>query len=260
MRRNQLFVAIIGLILLACLSGVEGQYYAPPPVDVIGQPAHAETVGYPATPPVDQTSAYAQYYYTGTPPNTHVTAPQQFIMEGNTPSTIYFGYQQQPVPFSQYQSSPTYNTGDTLWIKGSDSWAQHAQVPLGALVTLIAMSPNGGSGYIADTHPNGQTYTFNYFFYPSSQLTFYADSPGRHTLIFGIPGDPSPPMDIDVMGSYNPPAFYNPPSYYPYLGWGGWWGDGLFFGDGEGFEGREGHHEGFRGGERFGGGEGHGRR
>ena len=94
MRRYQLFVAIIGLILLACLSGVEGQYYVPPPVDVIGQPVPAETVGYPATPPVDQTSAYAQYYTMGTAPNTHITAPQPFIMEGNTPTTVYYGYQQ----------------------------------------------------------------------------------------------------------------------------------------------------------------------
>jgi hypothetical protein len=110
------------------------------------------------------------------------------------------------------------------------------------------MSPNGGSGYISDTHPNGQTYTFNNFFYPDSQLTFYADTPGRHTLTFGIPGDPSNPVTIDVMGSYNPPAFYNPPSYnsgyYPFFG-GSFGGSGI----GEGRGGGEGH-----------GGEGHGGR
>jgi hypothetical protein len=250
MRRYQLFAAIMGLILLAGLSGVEGQY-VPQQVEAIGQPTPTETVGYPAIhqiSPVGQTSQYSQYYTMGPAPNTHITAPQQFIMEGNTPTTVYFGYQQQPVAYSQYQSSPTYNKGDTLWIKGLDSWAQHAQVPLGALVTLLAMSPNGGSGYISDTHPNGQAYTFNYFFYPDSQLTFYADTPGRHTLTFGIPGDPSNPVTIDVMGSYNPPAFYNPPSYnsgyYPFFG-GSFGGSGI----GEGRGGGEGH-----------GGEGHGGR
>jgi hypothetical protein len=254
LRKYPLLIALLCLFLLACLSSVEGQYYVPPPVDVIGQPVHTETVGYPTpqTAPVGQTFAYSQYYYAGTPPNTHITAPQPFVLEGNTPADVYFGQQQQPVAYSQYQSSPTYNKGDTLWIKGSASWAQYAQVPLGALVTLLAMSPNGSSGFISDTHPNGQMYTFNYFFYPVSQLTFYADTPGRHMLTFGIPGDPSPPVTIDVMGSYNPPTFYNPPILYPYWDWGwdGLLGYGGFFdedlgGFGEGFEGREGHHEGF---------------
>jgi hypothetical protein len=251
MKQYRLLTTLLSLVLLACLSGVEGQYIVPQQGEVLGQvtPYLTETVGYPTTTQISQAGQTSQYYYTmGTPPNTHITAPQQFIMEGNTPTTVYFGYQQHPVAYSQYQSSLTYNKGDTLWIKGLDSWTQHAQVPLGALVTLLAMSPNGGSGYISDTHPNGRTYTFNYFFYPNSQLTFYADTPGRHTLTFGIPGDPSPPVTIDVMGSYNPPTFYNPPILYPYLGWGGFFGEGIGgFGEGEMHEHRGEH-----------GGEGHG--
>jgi hypothetical protein len=261
MKKYRLLTALLSLVLLACLSGVEGQYlqYTPQQGEVIGEPTNVVSVGYPTTAQASQADQFAQYYTMGSAPNTHITAPQQFIMEGNTPTTVYFGQQQQPVAYSQYQSSPTYNKGDTLWIKGLDSWAQHAQVPLGALVTLLAMSPNGGSGYISDTHPNGRTYTFNYFFYPDSQLIFYADSPGRHTLTFGIPGDPSNPVTIDVMGSYNPPTFYNPPIYYdsyPFLdglGLGGIFGEGGEFGGGEGFEGGEG-----RGGEGFGEGRGGG--
>jgi hypothetical protein len=48
MRRYQLFAAIMGLILLAGLSGVEGQY-VPQQVEAIGQPTPTETVRYPAT-------------------------------------------------------------------------------------------------------------------------------------------------------------------------------------------------------------------
>src|SRR5512136_380893 len=263
MKKYRLLTALLGLILLACLCGVEGQYmqYTPQQGEVIGQstPYATETIGYPTTTqtaPVGQTSQYSQYYTMGTAPNTHITAPQSFIMEGNTPTNVYYGYQQQPVPYAQYQSSPTYNTGDTLWIKGIDGWAQYAQVPLGALVTLVATSPNGGSGYISDTHPNGQTYTFNYFFYPESQLTWYADTPGRHTLTFTIPGDPSNPVTIDVTGTYTPPRYYNPPSYYSGYGLGsGFFGDG-FIGEGFGGEGfGEGRGSGEMGGEGREGGE-----
>jgi len=153
-----------------------------------------------------------------TAPITHITPPQPFVTEGNTPSTVYFGQQQQPVAYSQYQS--TSSTGNTLWIKGSDSWAQYAAVPQGAAVQLLAISPNGGSGYISETQPNGQTYNYNYFFYPTSQLTFYADTPGRHTLSFVVGDQPSNQVVIDVTGTYNPPSYYNPPegyssAYYP---------------------------------------------
>ncbi|MDD1752023.1 MAG: hypothetical protein LUQ38_02900 [Methanotrichaceae archaeon] len=260
MKMYQLLPAFLGFILLAFVSGAVGQYMQYP----------TESAGYATTPspisvgyPTTQTSQvgqttdqYAQYYTMGPAPNTHITAPQQFNIEGNTPATVYFGYQQQPVPYAQYQSSPTYGQGDTLWIQGSSSWTQYAEVPQGAVVPLLAISPKGGSGYISETHPNGQTYTYNYFFYPASQLTFYADTPGRHTLTFTIPGDPSNPVTIDVTGTYTPPRYYNPPSYYSGYGLGsGFFGDGFI---GEGFGG-EGFGEGGEfGGEGFGEGGGEG--
>jgi hypothetical protein len=53
-------------------------------------------------------------------------------------------------------------------------------------------------------------YNYNYFFPPYSQLTFYADKPGRHTIHFGLAGQPSNHVDIDVMRTYKPHSCYNP--------------------------------------------------
>jgi uncharacterized membrane protein YgcG len=233
MRMYYMFSVFLSLMLLACCD-VEGQYYTTPGTEIVGQatPYQSLTVGqpmqYPSAGYQSTASQYSQYYTMGPALNTHVASPQPFNIEGNIPSTVYFGYQQQPVPFSQYVSSPNYATTESLWIKGTDSWAQYAQVPLGATVSLIAISPKGGSGYITDTHPTGQPYSLNYYFYPYSELTFYADTPGRHTLSFTIPGDPSNPVTIDVMGAYTPPRYYTPNyNYYPYWnywGWGPWWG------------------------------------
>jgi hypothetical protein len=49
---------------------------------------------------------------------------------------------------------------------------------------------------------NGQTYSYNYFFYPNtSRLTFFADTPGRHTMSFAVGGISSNPVVIDVTGT-----------------------------------------------------------
>ena len=93
-------------------------------------------------------------------------------------------------------------------------WAQYAKVPQNAIVTLLAISPKGGSGYLIETQPNGQTYNYNYFFYPTSQLTFHADTSGKYTLSFVVANQSSNQVVIDVTGSY-PPSYYNPPLGYP---------------------------------------------
>jgi uncharacterized membrane protein YgcG len=268
MKKIQLSIAILSIFLLACLSGVEGQYtniqYPAIPSDyVVTGPTSGEyppstqtyptdqmmaggyampnqtSVGYPATAQPPQTaqmtgvSQYSQYYSMGTAaPNTHISAPQQFNISGNIPAAVYFSYQMQPVPYSQYMASPTFSRTNELWIKGTDSWAQYAEVPQGAVLQLLAISPNGGNGYIREHDPSGQMYNYNYFFYPYSELTFNADTPGRHTISFGIAGQPSNHVDVDVIGEYKPPSFYNPPSYYnPYMdywGWGPWFDSGEF--------------------------------
>jgi len=222
MRQYHLLAALLSLILLTCLFGIEAQYYIPQQSEVVGRTTQypTSTVSYPTpaqTSQVGQTSQttqYSQYYTMGRELNTHVTAPQPFVTEGNTPSTVYLGQQQQPVAYSQYQA--TSGTGNTLWIKGPDSWAQYAEVPQGATVTLLAISPNGGNGYVSETSPNGQAYNYNYFFYPASQLTFYADTLGRYTLSSVVAGQTSNQVVIDVKETaYNPPSYYNPPRGYP---------------------------------------------
>jgi hypothetical protein len=287
MKKIQFLAALLGLALLTCISGVEGQYmnmqypmmssgYTTTSQAPIEYPASSQTyltnqmmassytapgstsaVGYqiPAQPPqTGQTTGVSQYsqYYTMGPelaPNTHISAPQQINITNNTPTTVYFSYQGQPVAYSQYMSNPTYARINELWIKGKDSWAQYAQVPQGVVVMLLAVSPNGGNGYIREMDPNGQMYNYNYFFYPYSELAFNADTPGRHTISFGLAGQPSNHVEIDVIGEYNPPRYYNPPSYYgyyPYLGYGS---DG-FIGSNEGFNEGVGEGEaGFEGGE-----------
>ncbi len=199
MRQYRLLAALLSLILLTCLFGVEAQYNVPQQQgEVVGQttPYTTETVGYPTAAQTSQLGQASQYYSTGPASNAHITAPQPFVTEGNTPSTVYFGQQQQPVAYSQYQSTPS--TGNTLWIKGSDSWTQYAEVPQGAVVTLLALSSTGGSGSINEIHPNGQTYSYNYHFYPTSQLTFDADAPGRYTLSSVVAGQESNQVIIDV--------------------------------------------------------------
>lgn len=211
MKMSRLFMSILTLLLLACLSTGQGQYTVP-------------NSGYSTAVPnaTQNTTQYAQYYTvsTGPVPSTHIGVPQPYNITGNTPTTVYFSNQMQSVPFSQYQSNPTYSGSNSLWIKGTTSWSQYASVPVGSNVLLLAISPAGGSGLLNFVDSNGQTYSYNYFFYPNSLLTFYADSPGRHTISFVIGGVSSNPVVIDVTGTvtmtYSPANNYYPPmSSYP---------------------------------------------
>jgi hypothetical protein len=204
MKISRLFTALLALILLACLSGVQGQYTT----SSTGSAAQS-------------TPEYSQFYTmpTGPAPSAHISAPQQFEIAGSTPSTIYFSNQMQSVPYSQYQSNPTYAGTNSLWIKGAQDWSQYATVPMGAIVSLLAISPTGGSGTLNFVDADGQTYSYNYFFYPNSLFTFYADKPGRHMISFVINGKASNQVIIDVTGTYTPNN-YLPPSYYPYYGYG----------------------------------------
>lgn len=211
MKISRLLPILLVLILSTCLSGVQGQYTMP----ISGYSA--------ATPSATQsTGQNAQYYTmnTGSVPSAHVGVPQQFEIAGNIPTTAYFGNQMQAVPFSRYQSSPSYLENNSLWIRSAKDWSQYASVPLGANVSLLAISPTEGSGTFNLVDSDGKTFSYSYFIYNNSQLTFYADSPGRHILSFVIGGHSSNPVVIDVTGTvtmtYNPTSNYYPPiSNYP---------------------------------------------
>ncbi|MGA9099875.1 MAG: hypothetical protein WB392_13195 [Methanotrichaceae archaeon] len=223
MKSYKLFQVLLALIFLACLSGVQGQYNAST-VGYSGQ-YNTQTIGYSTAAPNTAPAAaqYAQFYTTnaGSAPSNPISAPQQYNISGNMPATVYFSNQMQSVPFSQYQSNPTYGGSNSLWIKGSTAWSQYAIVPVGANVQLLAISPSsGGSGLFNIVDSNGQTNSYNYFFYPNSQLTFYAGTPGQHTLTFNIGGVTSNPIVIDVAGTVS--MTYNPTgptsNYYPPTG------------------------------------------
>jgi hypothetical protein len=206
-RTYRLFMALLAIIVIACLFGVQGQFQVTPST---------------ATPIAAQNSPqYTQFYTMTTAPATGnpIGTPQRFAIAG-MPSTVYLGEQMQPVPYSQYQSSPAYTGANSLWIKGETAWTQYAVVPQGATVSLFAISPTRGSGSLTS---DGQIYSNNYVFYPNSLLTFYAGTIGRHTLSFAINGQSSNQVVIDVVGGTytqpnNNPVYTQPtnyPGYYP---------------------------------------------
>lgn len=162
---------------------------------------------------------YTQYYRMpiGGAPITHITAPQRYAISGKVPTSLYFIGQTQGVPYSQYQTYASYTGGNSLWIEGTTSWTQYTTVPQGSSLTLLAITPVGGSGYLYEIRPDGQPVKNYYYFFPgSSQISFYADTIGQHILLFSIGSQLSNAIDIDVVG-YNPPSnqptIYQQPSY-----------------------------------------------
>ena len=185
---NRLISTLLALILLACLPGVQGQY---------GTPLSSSSTS-PST--ALSTSQYSQFYtaLTGSVPSAHVLPPVQFNLTGKTPANVYFGTQMQQVPYPTYQSTAS---GNALWIQGATDWSQYAAIPQRTMVSLLAISPNEGNGNLILVDSSGQNYTYSYFFYPTSQLGFYADAPGRHTLSYIVGGVESNSVIVDVSGT-----------------------------------------------------------
>ena len=156
-------------------------------------------------------SQYSQYYQliSGPTPSNKISAPEQYDITGHTPNTVYLTTQNQAVPFSRYQTNTKY-AGNSLWIQGTTNWAQYAVVPQGSTVSLLAISPAEGIGNLNFMDYDGQMYNYNFYFYPESHLTFYADKAGRHVLSFASGNRSSNVVIIDVMGAYTPPSNYLP--------------------------------------------------
>ena len=190
MRRNSLISMLLALVLLTCVSEVQAQG----PDQMVSPTSKADV------------SQYSQYYSMpqGSAPTTHIVAPEKFDINGREPSMIYFGYQQQAVPYSQYQTYATYTGGNSLWIQGATSWTQYAAVPQGSSLSLLAISSTGGNGYLYEIYPDGHSTNNNYYFYPGyNQINFYADAVGQHILLFIIDGQVSNAVVINVV-SYTP--------------------------------------------------------
>jgi hypothetical protein len=167
-------------------------------------------------PPSD--SIYSQYYsiYQGSTPKKHIEAPKKSDIKNKAPATVYFSYQMQPMPYTQYQTYATYTGGNSLWIQGSSSWTQYAKVPQGSSLSLMATSSTGGNGYLYEINPDGKLYKNAFYFYPGyNQIDFYADSVGQHILLFVIGSQVSNSVVIDVTSYYPPPTYQQPVPTYP---------------------------------------------
>jgi len=145
-------------------------------------------------------------------PISYISAPEQTAILGKVPATIHLAAQQQSVPNSQYQAVAN-NVGPSLWIQGAGSWTQYVVIPQGATVTLIAVSPAVGSGYLSEIL-NGTAYNSNFYFYRNSQLTFYSDAIGQHVLSFTINSQSSNQVTINVI-AYVPLQYYLTPYSSP---------------------------------------------
>lgn len=201
MRRNSLISMLLAFVLLICVSGVQAL-----------EPDQRLS----ATSQVD-VSQYSQYYSMtqGSAPTSHIIAPTKYDINGKVPTSIYFGYQQQAVPYSQYQTSAMYTGGNSLWIQGATSWTQYAAVPLGSSLSLLAYSSKGGNGYLYEIYPDGHSIKNYYYFYPSYNLiNFYADVVGQHILLFIINGQVSNAVVINVV-PYTPYIPQYTPLYAP---------------------------------------------
>lgn len=191
MRKYSILSILSVLIILVCLSGVLAQGDG------------------------SQYSAYSQYYTmpSGSTSQTHITAPEKYDVSSKQPTELYFSGQKQAAPYSQYQNYATYTGGYSLWIQGATSWTQYAVVPQGSYLSLIAISPTGGNGYLYEIYPNGQLKKNYYYFYPGYNLIkFYADDIGQHILLYSIDYYVSNAIVINVV-SYYPPSSYQQPSY-----------------------------------------------
>lgn len=196
--RNRLISMLLALFLLTCISGVQAQ----------GQDQLLS-----ATSEVD-VSQYSEYYSMpqGPAPVTHIIAPTKYDINGKVPTSIYFGYQKQAIPYSQYQTYATYTGGNFLWIQGATSWTQYVAVPLGSSSSLLAISSTGGNGYLYEIYPDGHLVKNYFYFYPGYNLiNFYADAVGQHLLLFAIDYSISNAVAINVV-SYAQPYI---PSYTP---------------------------------------------
>lgn len=208
MRIYMPFLILFALLLIACLPLVQGQ--------------NSTSSGL-ATPNSATQSTEYHTMPTVSAPSTHISAPVQINILGKTLTTLYLGLQ--AVPYSKYQSNGYRSEGISLWIQRTPNWVQYAEVPQGASVTLMAVSPTGGSGYLSETF-NGTAYNSNFYFYRNSQLTFYADAVGRHTLSLNINGQLSNQVTINVIAlvpllnyltpynNYLTPYSYMTPNYY----------------------------------------------
>jgi hypothetical protein len=202
------FVLII--LLMGCASASDAGSVALRPGEAMAEKMFNNGIGQPwvgGNPTSDGASysMYSQYFsmHSGSAPLKHIEAPKKSDIKNKTPTTVYFSYQMQAMPYTQYQTYATYTGGNSLWILGSSSWSQYANVPQGSSLSLMATSSAGGNGNLYEINPDGKLYTNAYYFYPGyNQIDFYADTIGQHILLFVIGGQVSSSIVVDVTSYY----------------------------------------------------------
>lgn len=163
---------------------------------------------------------FSQYYSInkGSGSKKHIEVPKKHEIKDEIPTTVYFSYQMQAVPYTQYKTYSASTGGNDLWIQGTTSWTQYAQVPQGSSLSLLATSATGGNGYLYEINPDGNLYKNSFYFFPgNNQIGFYADTIGQHILLFVIDGQVSNSVVISVVPYA--PAYQYPaptPSIQPY--------------------------------------------
>ncbi|MDM7938979.1 MAG: hypothetical protein QUS07_01385 [Methanothrix sp.] len=142
-----------------------------------------------------------QYYklYDGPVSNIHISDSMPFNISGKAPISLYGPSFPEGVMYSDYQSSLFDHC--SLWIQGLTDWTQNVVVPKGATISLVAISPAGFNGLLSELHPDGRLENYTLNFYPLSQLTFYADTIGRHVLFFAVAGCTSNKVEINVVAN-----------------------------------------------------------
>jgi hypothetical protein len=217
---NKILISILFIIsLVGCAIAVDGSGVGMRPGEAMAEKLFEKGIGQPwvgGNPPSD--SIYSQYFwsYKGSTPKKHIESPKKHLILDSTPSTVYFSYQMQAVPYTQYQSNAAYTGGNSLWILGSTSWSQYAKVPQWSGLSLLATSSKGGNGYLYEINPDGKLSKESFYFFPgSSQIDFYADTIGQHVLLFNIGGQVSNAIVVDVSSTYPPAYPQTTPSYPP---------------------------------------------
>ena len=206
---------------MGCTVALDGSGVELRPGEAVAEMLFESGIGQPwvgGNPPSSGTydSIYSQYYWTykGSAPKKHIDSPKKHVIADSLPSTVYFSYQMQAVPYTQYQSTAAYSGGNSLWILGSSSWSQYAKVPQWSGLSLLATSSKGGNGYLYEITPDGKLSKEGFsFFSGSSQIDFYADTIGQHVLLYIIGGQVSNAIVIDVTNAYQPT--YPTTSSYP---------------------------------------------
>jgi hypothetical protein len=148
---------------------------------------------------------FTQFYSTA--PGGPEKGAEQFSLTGQQPTTLYMGGpDQKAVGYSQLQSYSAFTGGNSLWIQGASSWTQYAQVPQGSHLSLIAMTPGGGYGYLYEIYPSGRLdRSYNYFYPATTRIHFIADEIGQHVLLFMVNNFASNAVIIDVQKQYHGP-------------------------------------------------------